>query len=382
MKRKAKPVAVLVSVMLLCSLLLGAADSSGQADERDEMVVYRLMTPDFRELTQVTGKPDQGDEYISGDNMHYRVTQVDEQGKTAQTELIGAYRMPDVSWLEDNALSVTALKRAIALYCTHSDESYEPTDGTSSDEKRGGIYDVADAFRKAMEEKGVTVYQSDETHHPHDAGAYRRSRQTAMQLLEEGVDCIIDIHRDGIPDPESYETEVKGKDTTQVRLLVGRSNQNSGANKDFATRLKAVADKVYPGLIKDIFIGKGSYNQDLMSRAILFEFGTYTNEKEDVLTSTRYMADVLYRTLYGGVTGAAGVGSDVQYKNSKTAPADPGGEKGGWGGVLVLFLVAGVALLIFAFVQTGSGKGTVHKVKRTFQEMSGGLFGGKNRKKD
>jgi hypothetical protein len=108
----------------------------------------------------------------------------------------------------------------------------------------------------------------------------------------------------------------------------------------------------------------------------------WTGSQEDVLTSTRYMADVLYRTLYGGVTGAAGVGSDVQYKNSKTAPADPGGEKGGWGGVLVLFLVAGVALLIFAFVQTGSGKGTVHKVKRTFQEMSGGLFGGKNRKKD
>ena len=372
--KKWRKTALCLCIVVMCYFGLGMSADVG---ERDENQVYTLLSPEGRALTQITGVPDAGDEYISGDNMHYTVTQVDINALTAQTELIGAYQMPDVSWLDEDTVSVTALRRAIALYCTHSDESYEPTDGTHSDEERGGIYDVADAFRAAMEEKGVTVYQSDETHHPHDAGAYRRSRQTAVQLLEEGVDCIIDIHRDGIPDPESYETEVKGEDTTQVRLLVGRSNQNSQANKDFATRLKAVADKVYPGLIKDIFIGKGSYNQDLMSRAILFEFGTYTNEKEDVITSTQYMADVLYRTLYGGVTGAAGVQSDVQYQNGTKPPADE--EKGGWSGIVWVVLIALAALVIFAFVQTGRGGGAMHKVKRSFQEMTGGLFGGKKK---
>lgn len=374
MKRKNRLCAL---ALLICTVfsLTGYAEGGG---ERDENAVYTLITEEGKTLTQVCGVPDAGDEYISGDNMHYRITRVDENAQTALTECIGAYQMPDVSWLDEETVSVAALRRAIALYCTHSDESYEPTDGTHSDEKRGGIYDVADAFRSAMEEKGVTVYQSDETHHPHDAGAYRRSRQTAMQLLEEGVDCIIDIHRDGIPDPESYETEVKGEDTTKVRLLVGRSNQNSAANKDFATRLKAVADKVYPGLIKDIFIGKGNYNQDLMSRAILFEFGTYTNEKEDVLTSTRYMADVLYRTLYGGVTGAAGVGSDVEYKNS--TGAEESENKSGFKGIAWVVLIAVAAVFIFAFAQTGRGGDAVHKVKRTFQEMSGGLFGGRKKK--
>ena len=363
----------------LCSLLLAAVlfmPSAARAAEGTNEKVYALLSPEGQVLTHIAGDMDVGDEYIASDNRHYKVTKVDAAALRAETALIGDYPMPDVTWLNEQTVSVAAMKKAIALYCTHSDESYEPTDGKSSDEKRGGIYDVADAFCAAMEEKGVTVYQSDETHHPHDAGAYRRSRQTAMQLLEEGVDCIIDIHRDGIPDPESYETKVKGEEATQVRLLVGRSNQNSGANKEFATRLKAVADKVYPGLIKDIFIGKGSYNQDLMSKAILFEFGTYTNKKEDVLASTGYMADVLNRTLYGGVTGAAGAKSDTQFqKGTDSKEEDKAAFKGaGW----VIAAVVAVGLL-FAFAQTGSGSGAVGKVKRSFREMTGGLFGGKKK---
>ena len=44
---------------------------------------------------------------------------------------------------------------------------------------------------------------------------------------------------------------------------------------------------------------------------------------------------------------------------------------------LVIALVAGA--LIFAFVSTGRGRDTIHKFKRTFQEMGGGLFGGKKK---
>ena len=369
MNRATRWIAFMLAVLVFVPL-------SAFASEGGEEKVYALLSPDGQVLTHVSGALDTGDEYISGDNRHYKVLQVDKNACTAQTALIGDYPMPDVSWLNDGTVSVAAVKKAIALYCTHSDESYEPTDGKSSDEQRGGIYDVADQFRAAMEEKGVTVYQSDETHHPHDAGAYRRSRQTAMQLLEEGVDCMIDIHRDGIPDPASSETRVKGEDTTQVRLLVGRSNQNSGANKEFATRLKAVADKVYPGLIKDIFIGKGSYNQDLMSKAILFEFGTYTNDKEDVLASTGYMADVLNRTLYGGVTGAAGSKNDGQLQKGADSKQEDKAAFKGTGWVIAAVIVVG---LLFAFAQTGSGSGAVGKVRRSFREMTGGLFGGRKK---
>ena len=308
------------------------------AQEADGDEVYALLSPKGKKIASYAGVPDVGDEYIAGDNLHYRVTAVDNTRKEARTEALGEYTLPDVSWLSQEAQPVAGQRRAVALYCTHSDESYKPTDGASSDEKRGGIYDVAEGFKAALEKQGITVYYSDETHFPHDAGAYRRSRATAASLVEEGVDAVMDIHRDGIPDPEEYESSVDGEETTKVRLLVGRSNQNAAANKEFAAQIKAVADKMYPGLIKDIYIGKGTYNQDLMSHAVLLEFGTYTNEKEAVLSSTGYMADVMNKTLYGGVTGAAG---------AKTDAAENGG---GWSGLiwLIIALVAGV--MIYAYL--------------------------------
>lgn len=361
-----------LSVLLLMVVFLFSG--TAWADEEGDGDVYQILDESGSVITHYAGIPDAGDEYIAGDNRHFKVEAVDHTKKQAKAQALGVYPMPDVSWLSETAQPVSAQRRAVAIYCTHSDESYKPTDGISSDEQRGGIYDVAEKFKKALEKEGITVYYSDETHHPHDAGAYRRSRATAASLIEEGVDAVMDIHRDGIPDPEAYESEIQGKDATMVRLLVGRSNQNAKVNKEFATQIKAVADKLYPGLIKDIYMGKGSYNQDLMGQAILLEFGTFTNPKEDVLASAGYMADVMNRTLYGGVSGAAGSKTNAA-GSAKTAEED----KGGWGGAawLIVLFVAGA--ILFAFIASGRGSTTMEKFKRTFQEMGGGLFGGRKK---
>lgn len=349
----------LVLLVLLCCM--GAFPAL--SEEAQEGKVYTIQKADGALITHLSGAPDVGDEYIAGDNGHFRITAVDHTTLTAQAEYLGVYVLPDVSWLDENAQPVTAQRRAVAMYCTHSDESYIPTDGKSSDEDRGGIYDVAEEFKAALEEEGITVYYSDETHHPHDAGAYRRSRATATRLVEQGVDAVMDIHRDGIEDPSSYESTVDGEEMTKVRLLVGRSNQNAASNKAFAAQIKAVADEMHPGLIKDIYIGKGTYNQDLLPQAVLLEFGTYTNDKNEVMASTGHMAQVMNKTLYGGVTGPAPA---AETKEEKTSA---------WTGViwLVVAVVAGVG--IYAFVSTGSGKGAMEKMKGTFRELGGSVTG-------
>ncbi len=352
----------LFAFLLAILFLMPAA--LAQEDENED--VYRMLDPRGEMVTLYCGAPEPGDEYISGDNRHYRVIQVDPGGKAARMEELGTFALPDVEWAAETALPVAAVRRAVALYCTHSDESYEPTDGSSSIEQRGGIYDVAESLKAGLEQEGITVYYSDENHFPHDAGAYRRSRATAASLAEEGVDAIFDVHRDGIPDASQYESTVDGEDVTKVRLLVGRSNQNADANKQFAAQIKAVADKVYPGLVKDIYIGKGSYNQDLMSQAVLLEFGTHKSDKNQVLASTAFMADVLDRTLYGGVTGAAGDGKSPAEKNT-------GGVSGAaW---LVGLLIVGA--LVYAFAATGDRKLAFEKFKGGFREMTGGLLGGR-----
>ena len=188
------------AVFLLLLLLLSPLRA--RAEEPEENEVYQIVDASGAQVCLLAGVPDIGDEYIAGDNGYFRVTAVDHTRKQARAEAQGAYPMPDVEWLSESAQPVAAQRKAVALYCTHSDESYKPTDGVSSDEKRGGIYDVAEQFKAALEKQGVTVYYSDETHFPHDAGAYRRSRATAAALVEEGVDAVMDIHRDGIPDPD------------------------------------------------------------------------------------------------------------------------------------------------------------------------------------
>lgn len=351
-----------------------------------EETVWTLMTEEGQRLTATCYEPEEGDQYIAGDNTLYTVVRIEGEQVILRSE--GTVTLPDVSWLqdEDAALAVASTgEKRMGLYCTHSDESYEPSDGTYSNDERGSIYQVAKKLADVLEDRGVSVEVADTLHHPHDAGAYRRSRQTAVQLLKAAPDALLDIHRDGIPDPEEYAVSIGGKDVSKIRLLVGRGNQNMEANKDFALTVKAVADKVYPGLIKDIYMGKGAFNQDLYPRALLLECGTYTLSKDRVLATMPLMGDVLYRAMYGGVTGSAGM-SDSRGPSA----ADQGGvtqgepdtpvseeNKGMGSGIIVLIAVVVVGLIVFGLVSTGSVKGGMKKAGRNLNEMTGGLIGKK-----
>jgi len=170
-----------------------------------------------------------------------------------------------------------------------------------------------------------------------------------------------------------------------VRLLVGRGNQNMEVNKELAATIKAVADRVYPGLIKDIYMGKGTYNQDLLPRSLLFECGTYALEKERVMTSMPMLADAVTRALYGGVVGSAGR-SDASRTTERSDDAvtqgapdpEPVEEAKGAGAGIIWLIGLGIAgLVIFAFAATGSGKGAARKMGRNLSEMTGGLLGKK-----
>ncbi len=352
----------------------------------EELPVWDIFTQDGIMLTQICDEPQVGDEYISSDNLRYQIIEVN--GNRAYAKMAGTITLPDLQWLDaDAALPVSARTKRIGLYCTHSDESYELSDGYYTTTTRGSIYQVAAALADALAAKGVDAIASDTLHHPHDAGAYRRSRQTAVELLKQTPDCLIDVHRDGIPDPSSYATVIGGQEVSKIRILVGRGNQNAQVNKDFALLIKAVADRIYPGLIKDIYLGKGTFNQDLLPQSILLECGTYTLEKERVLASMPMMADVLNRALYGSVVGSAGrISRDVGTVPEHTAgitmgePDAPTAESGGISeglgflGVLLLIGIGG-----FAILSAGSLTKGARKAGRNLHEMTGGLIGKKPR---
>ena len=338
-------------------------------------VVYTMVDSAGQTITQRGGQMFVGDEYISGDNQHYRVISVDDVAHTAVAQCLGSATIDEAALSsffssialadESGAVEENASdgKRLICMYSTHSDESYVPDDGDYSLWEGAGIYDVGNALKEELETLGIDVIYSEESFLPHDAEAYNRSRSTAEELLKKGPDALLDIHRDAIP-AEQYETTVDGEDISKVRLFVGRSNQNSAANKAFAQQIKQAADEEYPGLIKDIYIGKGNYNQELYPQALLLEFGTDEIEKDKAIGATKYIAEVLDTVLYGESARA-----ETNVSESKTKPATKG-----------IILVIGLAIIgaaVYVFASTGRFGDSWTKLKRGASEITGGLVGKK-----
>ena len=299
---------VVMLVMLLTAVLivvapvgLEAADTAAADEwgERQDGGYYRLVDLDGKFVTETSLDIGVDDVYISEDNVRYVIDRV--SGDTVYARNEGQERMPAiydqqgavVAFWQWAAGMASGNKGAIGIYQTHSDESYQPTSGTTSATPRGDIYEVGKALAASLEKAGYQVVFSDNVHLPHDGQAYVRSRRTAAELSRQGPVTLIDIHRDAIPNPSQYRATVNGEQLSQVRLVVGRQNQNMATNLAYAKRIKAVADKKYPGLIKGIFFAKGNYNQDLGPRMILLEFGTHTTTLQEASKAAALMADII-----------------------------------------------------------------------------------------
>ena len=259
-----------------------------------------------------------GDEYISSDNKKYIVCEVDEKTKTAKARFVEDVKLPVIN-VKRNDKKLTSAEakqvrpanangglicfaktnKQVGLYHTHNDECYNDEDGKDSVYGKGGIHDIGKLFMGNLEQLGISVEYNEDLHLPHNSGAYTRSEVTVESLLSHGNKAaIFDLHRDATPRKE-YLTKVNGETMSKVRMVVGAGNASSEQNKEFALAIKAYADEVYPGLIKDIYIGKGNYNQQHFARAMLFEMGTNTIEKEYVRRSTLPLAKTLDAVLFG-----------------------------------------------------------------------------------
>ena len=323
------------------------------ADEQDAGTYYTLYDQDTKVAVEyMSRKVEVGDELITGDNKHYRIVRVD--GLAAYCQLLQDERLQAFRTEEEAAPAASFGKnfQAVAIYCTHTDESYVPTSGTESKNGGGDILEVAETMVEALESRGVKVIHSENIHDPHDANAYQRSRKTASELLQGAPAAIIDVHRDGIPDPDYYATEIDGEPATQIRLVVGRQNQNSEANIEFAEKMKQYYDEVKPGLIKSIYMAKGNYNQDLAPHSILLEIGTHTNSLEQAKVGAENFAEVLpeFLGIKTNDSGENAAGEAVAEKQGTAAESSSGmGKSILW---LIGFAVIGGA--VFMFISRGS----------------------------
>lgn len=324
-----------------------------------------------------------GDQFLTENNKRYEIISIDQD--TAQARLIGqvdlsAY-LPQQPGFFARLFSTSvptagAEAKKIAIYHTHSDESYVSSDGSDSKYGAGGIYKVGEAFAEGLKKNGLIPIMSMSKHDPHDDMAYQRSRRTAAQLIKnEQPAAIFDIHRDAVP-PKVYGGTINGKDISKVQLVVGKYGPTGKQIEEYAMRIKASADKKYPGLVKGIFFAKGGdYNQDLHPRSMLVEAGAHTNSRESAERGISMFADVMPTVL--GVTGNTAANPDgAADLGSKAAGLSGASKSIGW--ILAVFIIGTIAFLILS---TGSVKGAKDKAKQFFTTEFTNFLGPLRKKK-
>ena len=322
------------------AVMLACGASVCMADERGDLGYYTLVDEQEQVITMTGRELDPGDRYIAGDNRLYEVIRT--EGDTVSVHYVETIELPKITeeLLKADVAAAEEAQGVIGIYHTHNAESYVPTSGIESkDDGRGDILSVGKALATALEEMGLEVYWSDNSHIPHDGQAYMRSRRTAVELLQKNPDTLLDLHRDATP-PEVYETEVEGVPVTKVRLVVGRQNQNRDANLEYAKRIKAVADDMYPGLIEGIFDAKGNYNQDLGPKTILLEFGAHTTSLDQAEKAAEFFAKV--------VPAAAGLTTGTKGEAER--------QIGGGASRALVWMIVAVAVVVIGFLLISQGK--------------------------
>lgn len=348
--RRFKTVFILSLFLMLA--VFPATKASGEDSEHLAGNNYRFLDQQGELVTITSRRPYTGDEIITAGGLHYRVTAVREN--IARVQLAGKDKeyLAMVEYYDNLTIPAAAkdewAKRPVAIYHTHTDESYLPSDGTYSKPFKGGIYQVGDSFRDALKDEKVNVLYDRTPHDPHDANAYYRSRRTAVKLFKKNPAAIFDVHRDGVDDPDFYERIVSDQKVTQLRLVVGRQNPKMDANMDFAKRLLAFGNKQNPKLVKEIYLARGNYNQDLMSTALLIEAGTYTNEKWEAENGIALLAN--------SVPILLGLEPPPDGTTTKSAASKEAGRQG-WKTALFLILLVMVGLGGFILLNLPGFKG-------------------------
>ncbi|NLW16618.1 MAG: stage II sporulation protein P [Firmicutes bacterium] len=360
----------LIVLLLAVTLTTSGNIAWGMEEELDEFADGQFCTvydeADPSQIIFVTGRYVMvGDEYQTADDRLYQVVRVEGTDK-AYARFVKQVGLEDLradfaDILADMlANRVTGPKDVtVGLYHTHSDESYVPTDGTSSIRGNGTIYKVGSAMAQGLEREGVKVIHSQARHDPHDTAAYKRSRRTAQELLQK-ADAVLDVHRDAVP-ASQYTGEVNGEKMVLVQLVVGRQNPNMAANKQFAQEIKAATDKQHPGLVKGIFFARSGYNQDLSPRNLLVEVGTHKQSRNAAEKSANLFAQ-----------------SYARYLTASTAGSVAGQRREGQVGTRTAFWLGGLVVLgaaIYMFLSTGSWEELTSKVRTFTTREFGDLLG-------
>lgn len=216
----------------------------------------------------------------------------------------------DYAALFDKNINLAKKNDKILLYNTHTSETYTNSekyqfDYTGTARTTNGNFNmlhIAKTLNYNLKDKGFDSIQNTT---PHDYGtytsAYSKSRITVKEALENmgGAGISIDVHRDAAGDLSFRPSiNIKGVQVAQLMFVMGVGNDTTKNpyyedNIALALRIQNLADKIYPGLFRPMYIRNSVYNQDLNKYSLLVEVGATGNTIEEAMLATRCLSNLL-----------------------------------------------------------------------------------------
>ncbi|MDF2502174.1 MAG: stage sporulation protein [Anaerosporomusa subterranea] len=197
-------------------------------------------------------------------------------------------------------------KPLVAIYHTHTSESFVPTTGVTH--RRGGqvgeIVAVGEALVQQLNKYQVQAVHSKQVHDfPSFMKAYGPSELTAKKLLADhpSVQIVLDIHRDA-ETRENSLAEVNGVSVARIAAIVAVGQEDLvqphwQKNLAFAKQIDDKMNAYFPGLSRGIQTVEWRYNQHLHERALLFEVGSQETSQEEAERAMEILGGILVEIL-------------------------------------------------------------------------------------
>ncbi len=226
-----------------------------------------------------------------------------------------SFKIELVQTEENPIVDLTGSAPRILIYHTHTTESYfkidadkyKETTAWRTNDNRYNVVAVGDKLTKALSETyGISVIHDTTNHEPPKlATAYSRSLLTMEKYKEKypTITMFIDVHRDAYgnnPQGPCDFVTIDGKEVARVMFVVGTGKGATGtgygempdyvSNYALAKRITDTLSAVDSGMIREIRVKSGRYNQHISSQCLLVEVGHNANTINQALNAVDYLA--------------------------------------------------------------------------------------------
>jgi stage II sporulation protein P len=219
-----------------------------------------------------------------------------------------AEESPDESKPAPETRHATGGKPVVFVYHTHNRESWiseTEAKGDQLDHPVRNITLVGKRLAQELNDRGVGTEVStvDIYQRLLDQGlkyplSYAESLKVVKMAQERNRELhyFFDLHRDTAGREKTTAT-IKGKTYARVLFVIGKRNKHHAQNEEFAKELRALMEKMYPGLSRGVIekgakTDHGEYNQSVSPGSLLLEIGGTENTLKENYNTAEALADV------------------------------------------------------------------------------------------